>query len=213
MKFISILHRFWDGFWPHFRWFFDEFPVRAFTLHEASRSLFLNNSMVFCAQNQGFTLSEKLESPWFSWSFSIPILISILIELRHRFRFHFGSLFVLFSMFFRDRFLNEFSMVFLKGFGPKWVPKLSQCKPPPPSQEKRILFRKGFLLMILVPFWSPFWYPFGWFGFPFGRFGLSFGTCWLTCAPFWSPFGLPSWGKQIRWIQIWLSKVAKSPTN
>ena len=74
MKFVSILHRFWDGFWPHFRWFFDEFPVRAFTSHEASRSLFLNNSMVFCAQNQGFTLSEKHEFSWFSWSFSIPVL-------------------------------------------------------------------------------------------------------------------------------------------
>ena len=55
IDFASILGRILTSF----SMFFYEFPVRAFTSHEASRSLFLNNSTVFCAQNQGFTLSEK----------------------------------------------------------------------------------------------------------------------------------------------------------
>jgi hypothetical protein len=57
-----------------FSCFFDEFPVRAFTSDDTSRSLFLNNTVVFCAQNQGFTLLEKHDFSCFSWSFSIPVL-------------------------------------------------------------------------------------------------------------------------------------------
>ena len=68
------LYRFYidfgDGFWPHFRWLLDEFPVRALTSYETSRSLFLNNSMVFCAQNPGFILSEK------TWIFIIFMIFS-----------------------------------------------------------------------------------------------------------------------------------------
>ena len=126
MKFVSILHRFWDGFWPNFRWFFDDFPVRAFTSDETSRTLFLNNSIVFCAQNQGFALWEKHEFSWFSWSFSIPVLASIFDAFWHRFWLHFGSLLAFnFHVFSRSIFEWFFRWYFLMEMAPKRVTQIA----------------------------------------------------------------------------------------
>ena len=123
MDFALICHWFWYGFGSHFWWFFDDFPVRAFTSDETSRTLFLNNSIVFCAQNQGFTLSVKHEFSWFSWSFSIPVLALIFDAFWHRFWLHFGSLFASNFMFFGDGFLYSFLNGFFMENGSKREPK------------------------------------------------------------------------------------------
>ena len=77
--------------------------------------------------------------------FLIPVLALICYEFWHRFRFHFGSLLVLFSMFFRDRFWDDFSMAFFTDFGPKrlqngpresppWIRRRAYGnRPPPPN--------------------------------------------------------------------------------
>jgi len=195
MKFLSILHGFCDGLWPNFRWFFDDFPVRAFTSDETSRTLFLNNSIVFCAQNQGFTLSVKHEFSWFSWSFSIPVLASIFDAFWHRFWLHFGSLLALIFNAFRDWFLNVFSITFLmengsqKGHISAWRGELFSHLFASPSAGCLLMVLWSTLGSLLAPFWlplAPFWLAFGTFWLPSDSISAPFG---LTLAPCSLTFG------------------------
>ena len=100
----------------------------------------------------------------------------------HRFRLHFGSLLALFSMFFHDRVLDEFSMLFFTDFWSKWLPKPDGRTPPFSSLFRTWTARGVFegplshLGTLLAPFgsfWAPFLAPF------------SINVVWNP--PFWHP--------------------------
>ena len=169
MKIASSFHRFCHGFGPHFRWFWDAFPVRAFTSHRTSGTLFLNNTTVFCAQNQVFDLPEKLEFQCFSLSFSIPVLALNFDEVLHWFWLNRGSFFSFFSMLFHDRIFNEFSMAILMEFQQKWLPKVedldySDYSGAPFFLTFSLPFRRTCFWRFLGSLWHPFgstWVVFG----------------------------------------------------
>jgi len=136
MKIASGFQRFGHGFGPHFRWFWDAFPVRAFTSHRTSRTLFLNNTTVFCAQNQVFDLPEKLEFQCFSLSFSIPVLALNFNEVLHWFWLNRGSFFSFFPCFstieFSMNFRWQFKWNFNKNGSQKWriwITRITRARP------------------------------------------------------------------------------------
>jgi hypothetical protein len=122
--------------------------------------------MVFCAQNNVFTLSKKHVCSCYRSPFCYHFEHCFFNELWQRFRLHFGGPLASFSVDFRDRLVNEFSNASCTAFGAKLHPK--GIRPEHDFSNFFDLVPPGFLLMTFVPFWYPYWFPFGRFGLPFG---------------------------------------------
>ena len=90
---VSICHLFWDGFWSHFWWLFDTFPVRTCNHLNHQKHLFCNEFQWFCH-------SEKHDFWWVSWSFSLPLFALISDEFWYRFWLSFWIPLASNSMFF-----------------------------------------------------------------------------------------------------------------
>jgi hypothetical protein len=101
-------------------------------------------------------------------------------EFWHRFRLHFGSLFELFSMYFRYRFLDESSIYFL------WT--LDQNGSQKPGMRTPFLapFSRPFLKIDFYMHFGRPWLPFGSLWLPFGSLLDPFGS---LLALFWLAFG------------------------
>ena len=104
---------------------------------------------------------------------------------------------MLFSMFFRDLFFNEFSMAFLMETGSRNGPisfpgttLLAPFSRPFPKIDFYMHFGRPL---------APCWLPFGSLCLPFGSLWLPFGTIWLPFGSLCLPFGSLwfSFGSQI----------------
>ena len=178
--------------------------------NRTSRTMILNNSMVFCAQNQVFDFSEKHDFHDFI-SLIATMFCTCIYWVLAEISTHLGSLFVSFSILLHDGFPNEVSKVFVMHFWRKRLAKPTRFKGPFGSCF-RIFSAWGphggpcaVLVSILVPVWSmlpSFWHPFDRFVFRMGatwwslcRFGLHFGTRLIDVAFI--------FGKMILFLRSW----------
>ena len=137
INFAQNSHRFCIDFGMDLSLIFHQLCTRTSLRYQISRTLFLNNSIMFCAQNKVFTLSEK--NTWFSPPSLLSFFISTLNEFWHRFHLKLGRCSASFSLFAWGIFQWISDSIFC-GFWTKRDPLVSNSPPPwPPSLWKGCL--------------------------------------------------------------------------
>ena len=148
MKFVSMCHRFWDGFWYIFWCFFDTFTLRTCNLLKHKKHVFFN-------EFQRFYPSEKHVFWWFSWFFWYQFGHWFFM----RFGIDFGNPLASKSMVLGDHFFIILGMVFLWILNQNWPQKTL-----PPLFRKFSFFDPVPLVVFSKVPWltlTPFWFPFG----------------------------------------------------